>query len=699
MRQLAFQIHGLIVAAAGKRIAKQIPNVIGIWLAGLYDTDKPVQRAALESFEKVFTTDEKRRNVWKAFQTAILEFAEDALIKQTPATLSDERTVSPDDAEAKHVRVVGTAGLVLNRLIFVSETLEKDAELLEKLLSSKKLWEYTFHTDAFVRRSIYSLLTTCAEKQNSHLDWKLISAGVLGKATNSNQLGSAQELSKLLLELTERRPSLWTTDFSGKTSALKRLCQYLKKGSQGSGSVFWENVVKLLQIMPNDLLADETDAKQVDSEKASTLMAALHDGVLNRDDTRADKASAWGAYCKILSWLCPRLASPEARSQFLQERAVPLIEQSIMANPDESRWTLPASEVIKLSGALLASCVTSLDRPTLKDIWLKATNTLVEEVKVLPPEQSKSWKTAQDRIMSRFDRLYKISAKALAIVSDEEEKSLLKEMLKEPSETAMSTSIKILEDRNGKPYGAAGAILSVVQNLPSLAESSAAFKLFLAEKAGPLARTPSGPVVIAILNSSKDQAGYHQGLNTFASELIREEPSPPTTNIHTFLSSADLGNIDDLTIIEQLILKTSSESADDASLIQAALANPTLPKKTSDDISSTIATDILVDDNLLHALKRLDLVSQDSASAKRLADLEQAPDLHARLLYLTESSDREVADIAASIEPRIKEVVAQSSEVDLGLKSAIHVIQRGLYEVGRHSISCVQIHSPPIFQC
>lgn len=116
-RQLAHTIQGTVASLAGKRIARFVPKVIGAWIAGLYDNDRPVQRSAVESFTRVFTTEEKRTSVWKIYQSSILEFVDDVILQQTPQTLSDERTVKPDDAQAKYARVAATAILLLNRII------------------------------------------------------------------------------------------------------------------------------------------------------------------------------------------------------------------------------------------------------------------------------------------------------------------------------------------------------------------------------------------------------------------------------------------------------------------------------------------------------------------------------------------------------------------------------------------------------
>ena len=95
--------------SCGKRIAKHMPKIVSPWLAGLYDNDKSVARAAQESFKQVFSSDEKMKNVWVVYQEVILEYSRNVIVEETINTLSDERTTSPDDAVAKYTRVVSTA--------------------------------------------------------------------------------------------------------------------------------------------------------------------------------------------------------------------------------------------------------------------------------------------------------------------------------------------------------------------------------------------------------------------------------------------------------------------------------------------------------------------------------------------------------------------------------------------------------------
>jgi len=98
-------------------MARQISKFVGAWLAGTWDNDRQVSRSAHDSVKSVLTTEEKRQGFLKAYAHPILEYSRDALFKETVQTLSDERVVSPDDAEGKYARVVGTSVCVVTNLL------------------------------------------------------------------------------------------------------------------------------------------------------------------------------------------------------------------------------------------------------------------------------------------------------------------------------------------------------------------------------------------------------------------------------------------------------------------------------------------------------------------------------------------------------------------------------------------------------
>jgi hypothetical protein len=117
VRRLAHTSHGLVSRQSGKKIAKYMPKVIGPWLTGIYDNDRGTARAAAEALRAVFTTQEKIKNVWKVYQSAILEYCTNVVTNETVNSLSDERQVSHDEAEAKFARVIATCIHTVGHLI------------------------------------------------------------------------------------------------------------------------------------------------------------------------------------------------------------------------------------------------------------------------------------------------------------------------------------------------------------------------------------------------------------------------------------------------------------------------------------------------------------------------------------------------------------------------------------------------------
>lgn len=94
-----------------------MPKVVGVWLAGLYDNDRATSRAARDALKAVFTTEEKVGNVWRHYHSTILLYCTDVILNESVNSLSDERQVSPDDAESKFARVIATCVLTVGHLI------------------------------------------------------------------------------------------------------------------------------------------------------------------------------------------------------------------------------------------------------------------------------------------------------------------------------------------------------------------------------------------------------------------------------------------------------------------------------------------------------------------------------------------------------------------------------------------------------
>jgi hypothetical protein len=167
VRQNAHLLQGQLAASAGKRIAKYMPQSVAAWLCGLYDGDRSVVEAAQSSLRQVFSTPEKIQNIRKAYQQSILEYCRDAIDKESATTLSDERTVSSDDAEAKYSRVISACISLLGSLLanLQREELSRYQSDYESLLGDNKLWEFASYNDVSIRRSLHRFLKTCLAKE------------------------------------------------------------------------------------------------------------------------------------------------------------------------------------------------------------------------------------------------------------------------------------------------------------------------------------------------------------------------------------------------------------------------------------------------------------------------------------------------------------------------------------------------------
>ena len=116
VRQLCHTVHASMWAPRKKRIRQYISQIIGPWVASLFDNDQTVVRAARESFLKIFSSD-KLGKVWEAYHKDILEYAIKVIECEQVYSLSDERQTRKDDAEAKFARVIGACVFTIRHLL------------------------------------------------------------------------------------------------------------------------------------------------------------------------------------------------------------------------------------------------------------------------------------------------------------------------------------------------------------------------------------------------------------------------------------------------------------------------------------------------------------------------------------------------------------------------------------------------------
>lgn len=148
-------MNGVVSRIAGKRIARFMPQTCPPLLAGLYDNDKVVSKAAQEALSGIFPTKEKLVGVRKAYQQSIIQFCMDVINYETVDSLSDARTINADDAEAKYARTVATYICLLQDLLraLPSEDRKSHQTLYDNVFASEKLWTFVSDKDSFLAKS------------------------------------------------------------------------------------------------------------------------------------------------------------------------------------------------------------------------------------------------------------------------------------------------------------------------------------------------------------------------------------------------------------------------------------------------------------------------------------------------------------------------------------------------------------------
>ncbi|KAL1988798.1 hypothetical protein VTN96DRAFT_7682 [Rasamsonia emersonii] len=694
VRQLTHTIQGLLASLAGKRIVRHLSKVVGAWLAGLYDNDRPVSRSVVESLTRVFATEEKRSNLWKVYQGPILEFVDDVILHQTALTLSDERVVKPDDAEAKFARVSATAILLFNRILSTAspQELDKDSPLIHTLLSSKSLWAFAHHEDPFVRRAIYNLLRSSLAKGFDAIDWKIISGAFIGKSLSTPQLGSASEFSETLLQLTQARPQIWTTDYAGKSPAVKRLNQYIQRGSQGAAESYWPNLVQLLQAVPLEVLAKfgtkGDEEVQFGYSQASSLMDAFLDGLSSRDEPRHNLKTGWRSYIDTGIWLATLLDEGD-KVKFVQGQITPIFEQYISGTQGESRWTLPPQSAEEICAGGFVRLAEHGHEVTLRSLWTHVTEDLLKAVKISSPEQSKDFKPSQDAVCAKANRFFSLEAAVLALASQSTTGSRILSTFQEASLPLLEGSLQSLHTRNGKPYGAAAMIEEAIRNVPEIVKSSQPLVSSLKEKIPALLFTPSADRIMSIILLCRRWDGFdsvfQESLERMTETELDESNMPA---LQKLLSMIDLKEIQDRPRLDSIVMRSLDKALrgkrNEWPLLYAVVENNTLPDSLLDRIVLSIVDALSSEDNVTEALFGLSQIATRSpATLRRFRKEVHGSKLLARLLYLTESPDDEIAQGAEALEKKLKDTVSG----DVGAESNIDILKHSFREVGPESLS------------
>lgn len=575
----------------------------------------------------------------------------------------------------------------------------KNASIYIELLGEARLWSFASHPDAFVRRATYKLLIAALAKQREALDLAVLSAGVVSASLHIDQTGSAFDYVQALTLLSETSPTVWTEYYtgSGKKSATRRLCQFLRKGSQGGPPDYWKYVTKLLANVPSNVLvpsieSDQSQGSEGQSDILPAVLDALHDGLSSKHESRTNQTVAWNAYLDVATRLRSLLSSQKECQQFVREAFIPLLDQHIRPSQDQPRWTMTGAKQTQTCVRAFQEARKGAQDEVLVE-WHRISNLIVQDIQTSLPEQSKDYAKSQNSIAAGTDKWYSLQA---MILKDGVPASVVN-TFKETSLSLVSSAISALKSRNGKPYGAALTLEAAVRLAPELTlndeETNKIISQFALEDLPALLISPSTSSLVAflaLLKGTRDfQRAYLSALRTLhdATDSPAKYQALESLVASPLLSelASDEGLRTSITDSLQQALNGVSERWD---LVNAALSNPSAPADLTNLILANMTESLSVHNEAAAGLRGLELAIKHSGQAvMNFSVSTEGSNLLSKLLFLTQSSDPELAVQARTLTSAIKEILASEKGSHQSMRSIIEIINKGLDTADTNSLT------------
>ncbi|PHH71291.1 hypothetical protein CDD82_6599 [Ophiocordyceps australis] len=458
VRELSHTLQFELAKTARKRMERYMPKVVGAWLAGLYDRDRVVARAAKNGLASLLTSPEKMAAFWAKCRSHILDFATQA-VQETQDTLSDERSTTFEDAEAKYFRVIAASlSLVLGLLNRDKDSVRLARDKFDAFFAEDVVWKGVTFKDSHVRRTASQLLVACLDRHLPYAETAHARQAFLTGGLKTNQTASVRDYLEALTRLTTHNPDIWTTSSSDKKSSFDRLQAFIARGPQGDPSAFWGGLNQLLECLPPNLIT---------LESSSSLLKSLQTGTTSRDQTRSDAPAAWKCYTSTVRRCLAALPSQDQFS-LANDRLFPLIQQLLFPITDslelQSQDTTSQSVIADIHLSLMQSSPRISE--AMRDEWTRMGTLFCTNISASLPQGSEKYQESQIKIGKQgyhwFGVVGKLHCRLQDVASSMTDPSL------EPSIKVVQHSISLLKSRNLKPFGAAQVLEHAMDMSPYL---------------------------------------------------------------------------------------------------------------------------------------------------------------------------------------------------------------------------------------
>ncbi|CAG2060103.1 unnamed protein product, partial [Timema podura] len=243
VRESAHQAHRAVVLRAKRNIAPYLRQLAGPWFTSQYDTYPPAASAATQAFQDAFPPN-KLIEAIVFCQEEIINYIHDNLIVQTAQTLSNPKTATEDEMEAKYQRVLVSSlqGYSLYLAKMPQDQLKMVYDINKKLVSSKKFWKYSKHT---IPMKAPELLAD----ETAH-----VCVSVFNNLDEADPTVLPTVWDAALHVLTTVQ-DCWS-HVSAEKLVLPKLWNILRQGGQGNAATIFPNLMPLLSKIPVPVRGD-----------------------------------------------------------------------------------------------------------------------------------------------------------------------------------------------------------------------------------------------------------------------------------------------------------------------------------------------------------------------------------------------------------------------------------------------------------
>ncbi|KAK4194338.1 hypothetical protein QBC40DRAFT_35318 [Triangularia verruculosa] len=662
VRELSHQVLIQLLNSAKKRIAKHLPLFVGPWLAGTFDRDRRVAKAANDGLASFLQTKEKEVAFWKSVQTRALDYARTAL-KETPTSLSDERSTTKQDSDAKYYRVVG-ASLCLTLNLLAKGDLNSLKDGLATYVEVDALWSLVKAEDPFVRRSFYQLIRSVLDAAPELLQPCLQQLGraLIADSFKANQTGSASDFLKALTTLTRQYPKVWGTQ----QHPTQRLEKFVSRGSQGGSDEYWRSSKELLSLIAEGF-------QPPSAEMLSALLGSIRKAILDRLETRSGRQQAFNVYAHALVLFLPTIPLSMA---FVEDNVSSLTRQFLHPNPDNSTPTPSQPEFLVQVWEVLTQHPNADARQIAEKQW----NTIVDEFLIRVsnslPEVSERYQASQLAVAAEGERWF-------SMVSKFSKAAFLDDVALPSSRRALQSAMDLLLRRNFKPFGCAALLQSAYRHCPSVYLEvdplTAIFPPSSSEHAKVLVTTPSLPYIVSDLHEAAGDRLEDIWEVLFQQSAQISDRVASISAVKVLISIPSTFKFaQDLPEAQQFLVSVWSEFARSsvatpvlAELAETSLDFNALTPESAKVISGTVIGQLEEPLSRESALRALELILR-RAPESSIADDDLSVRLITSLLALTEVSDTPIAEKAKGLFQLLKHRPTESSPLSRILASQLH---------------------------